>query len=62
MIGRLMNMEKLEDWKLVGESEVFWENHLQYYCVHHRPPHDLSKIPGRRGGKPTTNHLSYGTV
>jgi hypothetical protein len=27
-------------------------------------PHDLSRgsNPGRRGGKPVTNHLSYGTA
>jgi hypothetical protein len=23
-------------------------------------PHDLRSKPGRRGGKPATNHLSYG--
>jgi hypothetical protein len=27
-----------------------------------RIPHDLSSNPGRRCGKPATNHLSYGTA
>jgi hypothetical protein len=25
-------------------------------------PHDLGSNPGRRGGKPATNRLSYGTA
>jgi hypothetical protein len=27
-----------------------------------RIPHDLESNPGRRGGKPATNRLSYGTA
>jgi hypothetical protein len=47
-------MENLE-----GETEVLWENLPQRHFVHqksHLPD------PGRRGGKPATNRLSYGVA
>jgi hypothetical protein len=48
-------MEKLVEW-LAGETEVLGENLPQYHFVHHKP----HMLPGRRGGKPATNRLSYG--
>jgi hypothetical protein len=52
-----MLMEKSVEW-LAGETEVLEENLPQCRFVHHKPHEN----PGRRGGKPATNRLSYGTA
>jgi hypothetical protein len=48
---------------LAGETEVLGENLSQCHFVRHKP-HMLcpDANPGRRGGKPATNRLSYGTA
>jgi hypothetical protein len=57
----IMMMEKLVEW-LAGGTEVLEENLLQCRFVHHKPTCCPDAKPGRRGGKPATNRLSYGTV
>jgi hypothetical protein len=59
----IMKMEKLVEGWLAGETEVLGENLPQCRFVHHKP-HMLrpDANPGRRGGKPATNRLSYGTA
>jgi hypothetical protein len=54
-------MEKLVDW-LAGETEVVGESLTQCRFVHHNPTCYPDANPGRRGGKPATNHLTYGTA
>jgi hypothetical protein len=48
---------------LTRETEVLGENPPQCPFVHQKP-HMLypDANPGRRGGKPATNRLSYGTA
>jgi hypothetical protein len=47
----------------VGEAEVLGKNFPQCRSVQHRSHITSPGIePDRRGGKPTTNRLSYGTA
>jgi hypothetical protein len=57
-----MNMDNLVEW-VAGENEVIGENLSQCHSVHHKS-HMIwqGANPGRRGGKPATNRLSYGTA
>jgi hypothetical protein len=50
--------------RLAGETEVLGENLPQlYFCPSQNPTWpDLGLNPGRRGGKPATNRLSYGAT
>jgi hypothetical protein len=57
----IMMMEKLVEC-LAGEAEVLWENVPQCRFVHHKSHMLLDANPGRRGGKPASNRLSYGTA
>jgi hypothetical protein len=58
-----MMMERLVEWRLAGETEVFGENLPQRHFVYHKStwPDPVSN-PGRRGGKLATNRLSYGAA
>jgi hypothetical protein len=48
---------------LAEETEVLRGNVPQRHFVHHKSHMpDLGSNPGRRGGKPTTNCLNYGTA
>jgi hypothetical protein len=57
-----MMIEKLAE-QLAGETEVLGQNLPQCHFVHHKP-HMLypDANPDRRGGKPASNRLSYGTA
>jgi hypothetical protein len=50
--------------RLAGETEVLGENLTQrYFCPSQNPTWpDPGLNPGRRGGKPATNRLSYGAA
>jgi hypothetical protein len=50
--------------RLAEETEVLGENLLQrHFCPSQNPTWpDPGLNPGRRGGKPATNRLSYGAV
>jgi hypothetical protein len=56
-------IEQSVEWALAGESEVLGENLPQRPLSTTHPTWiDLGWISGRRGGKPATNGLSYGTA
>jgi hypothetical protein len=50
--------------RLVGETEVLGENLPQrHFCPQQNPTWpDPGLNPGRHGGKPATNRLSYGAA
>jgi hypothetical protein len=50
--------------RLAGKTEVLGENLPQrYFCPSQKPTwSDPGLTPGRRGGKPATNRLSYGAA
>jgi hypothetical protein len=61
VIGR---MEKLVEWTVLsGETEVLGESLPRRHFVHHKShlPNPGAN-PGRRCGKPATNHFSYGAA
>jgi hypothetical protein len=59
-----MIVEKRMECRLAGETEILGENLPQrHFCPSQNPTWlDPGLNPGRRGGKPTTNRLSYGAV
>jgi hypothetical protein len=60
-----MIMEKQQmDCRLAGETEVLGENLPQRHLRPSENPTwpDPGLNPGRRGGKPATNRLSYGAA
>jgi hypothetical protein len=59
-----MIVEKQLECKLAGETEVLGENLPQrHFCPSQNPTWpDPGLNPGRRGGKPATNRLSYGAA
>jgi hypothetical protein len=59
-----MIVEKLMECRLTGETEVLEENLPQRnFCPSQNPTlQDPGLYPGRRGGKPGTNRLSYGAA
>jgi hypothetical protein len=56
-------MKKLAEWRLVGETQVLGENLPQRHFAHHKSHMTYPGFnPGRRGGKPATNRMSYGAA
>jgi hypothetical protein len=50
------------EWELAEETEACLGNPPQYHFIHHKYHMTwLGSNPGRRGGKPATNRLRYGT-
>jgi hypothetical protein len=59
----MMSVEQSVEWKLVGETAVPGENLPSATSSTTNPTWpNLGSNPGRRGGKPATNLLSYGTA
>jgi hypothetical protein len=61
----MMSVEQSVEWELAGEAEVLGETLPQRHSVHyqsHQTWRDLGSNPGRRGEKPATNRLGYGTA
>jgi hypothetical protein len=59
-----MIVEKQLECRLAGEAEVLGENMPQrHFCPSQNPTWpDPDLNPGRRGGNPATNRLSYGAA
>jgi hypothetical protein len=59
-----MIVEKEMECRLAGETEVLGENLPQrHFCPSQNPTlPDPGLNPGRRGGRPATNRLSYGAA
>jgi hypothetical protein len=57
-------VEKQMECRLAGETEVLGENLPQrHFCPSQNPTWPEPGLnPGRRGGKPATNRLSYGAA
>jgi hypothetical protein len=59
----MMSVELSVEWELAGETEILGKNLLHCHFVHHKSHMTWPGLePGRRGGKPATNPLSYGTA
>jgi hypothetical protein len=57
----MMNVEQSVEWELAGETEVPGAPSATLSTTNSTWP-DLGSNPGRRGGKPATNCLSYSTA
>jgi hypothetical protein len=59
-----MIVEKQMECRFAGETEVLGENlPRRHFCPSQNPTWPDSGLnPGRRGGKPATNRLSYGAA
>jgi hypothetical protein len=58
-----MIVEQLVEWRLAGETEVLWGNLPNATLSTPNPTWpDPGSNPGRRGGNPATNRLSYGAA
>jgi hypothetical protein len=57
-------VDKLVEWRLAGETEVLGKINLPHRHFDHHKSHMTRPglNPGRRGGKPPTNRLSYGAA
>jgi hypothetical protein len=55
-----MSVEQSVGRELAGETEVLGENLPQCHFIYYKS-YMTWQNPGRRGWKPATNHLSYGT-
>jgi hypothetical protein len=60
----MMIVEKQMECRLAGETEVLGENLSQRHLSPSQNPTwpEPGLNPGRRGGKPATNRLSYGAA
>jgi hypothetical protein len=57
----MMIVEQSVERELAGETEILGENLPQCHFVYHISQMNYpGSNPGRRGGKPATNSLSYG--
>jgi hypothetical protein len=58
-----MIVESMMECRLAGETKVVGENLPQrHFCPSQNPTCPPGFEPGRRGGKPATNRLSYGAA